>query len=548
MKFNFTIIHISLLVLLVSFQSFAQNGDKIEHREDKVMGRKLNGENVYILVGNVHFRQPKTIINCDSAIFYPNKNSLDGFGNVRIFDLVDSINITSKKLIYDGNERLAKIRENVIYRDDSIVLYTEHLDYDMINRSAKYFNGGKVVDDENTLTSTNGFYDTEADVVTFTNNVKVKNPEYVLEAEDLVYNLVTNIAVINSPNTITKQDGTVLHAKQGSEFNINQSNYTFDLSRIESESYILYADRIFFDDLRKHHVATGHVKLLGKENDVIVEGEQAHYWQSRGITLVFGHPVMKKHAQGDTLYLTADTLRSIDSQIPQERRMLGYHHVKFFKTGLRGKCDSLSYHLSDSIIYFYDDPILWNEENQITADSINVTINNGLIDEMITKRNSFIISEDSIKNYNQLKGRDMASKFTDNKLVSVDVYGNGESNYFAMEDNSDQLMGMNTIVCSTMKIRLKNNRVNNISYYTNPTGKFIPVHELKKGEKFLKGFDWRIEERPELWQILNMDEEEFKILYPHILKSKIKAPADSEIPKHIPAIINEERQKIESKN
>ena len=59
MKFNFTIIHISLLVLLVSFQSFAQNGDKIEHREDKVMGRKLNGENVYILVGNVHFRQPK---------------------------------------------------------------------------------------------------------------------------------------------------------------------------------------------------------------------------------------------------------------------------------------------------------------------------------------------------------------------------------------------------------------------------------------------------------------------------------------------------------
>ncbi len=513
MKFNYTILIISSLVLITVTQTLAQTNDKIEHSEDRLLGRRIKGENVNVLVGNVEFRQPKTIINCDSAIFYPNKNSLEAFGRVKIYDKVDSVTITSRKLTYDGNSRLAKIRENVVYKDDSVLLYTDHLDYDMINRSAKYFNGGRVVDQENTLTSTNGFYDTEANVLTFTNNVKVTNPEYILEGENLVYNLITNIAVINSPNTITRSDGTVLNAEQGSEFNINDYEYIFSVSEIETESYILSADRMFFDDLRDYYKAEGNVKLIGKENEVIVTGKEAYHQKPLGITVIYGDPIMKKNAQGDTLYLTADTLRSIDSEIPKDRRMLGYHNVKVYKTGLRGKADSLSYHLSDSLIYFYNDPILWNHETQITADSISVTINNGLLDELVTKRNSFIISEDSTKNYQQLKGRDMVSKFADNRIVSVDIYGNGESNYFELENNSEALMGMNNIICSTMKIRFKNNRVQTISYYTNPDGKFIPVHELREDEKFLAGFNWRIKERPELWQILDISQEEFEREY-----------------------------------
>ena len=37
---------------------------------------------------------------------------------------------------------------------------------------------------------------------------------------------------------------------------------------------------------------------------------------------------------------------------------------------MRGKCDSLVYSYADSTIRLYNDPILWSDENQLTADSI----------------------------------------------------------------------------------------------------------------------------------------------------------------------------------
>src|SRR5690606_12317363 len=159
------------------------------------------------------------------------------------------------------------------------------------------------------------------------------------------------------------------------------------------------------------------------------------------------------------------------------------------------------------------DPVLWNEESQITADSIYVTIKDGWIDQMFTRKNSFIISEDSIQNYNQVKGRDMLAHFADNQLYLVDVNGNGESIYFALEENTNELMGMNKIICSDMKIRLVDNKVDNITSYTNPDGKFVPTHEIVDKEKQLSGFTWRIEERPELWQVLHMSKEEFLDMY-----------------------------------
>jgi lipopolysaccharide export system protein LptA len=62
---------------------------------------------------------------------------------------------------------------------------------------------------------------------------------------------------------------------------------------------------------------------------------------------------------------------------------------------LQGKADSLAYFLSDSSIIFYQDPILWNDGSQITADTIQILVNEGTIDRLNAKVNSFIISEDS---------------------------------------------------------------------------------------------------------------------------------------------------------
>jgi hypothetical protein len=58
------------------------------------------------------------------------------------------------------------------------------------------------------------------------------------------------------------------------------------------------------------------------------------------------------------------------------------------------------------------------------------------------------------------------------------------------------MMGMNRMLCSKMEIRFKDNKANTIRALTTPDAVFIPPHEIEEPDRRLKGFSWRINERP----------------------------------------------------
>src|SRR5687768_10098317 len=163
---------------------------------------------------------------------------------------------------------------------------------------------------------------------------------------------------------------------------------------------------------------------------------------------------------------------------------------------MQGIADSVEYLTEDSIRYFYNKPVLWSQGNQLTADSISMLIKNNAINKIFLKANAFVISTDTLLNYNQIKGRKMTAEIADSKIKRVLVEGNGESLYFALDEKNSILMGMNKIICSNIIIRFKEGRVNNLSFYVKPEANFIPPHELKKDQMTLKGYSWKIDERP----------------------------------------------------
>jgi hypothetical protein len=130
------------------------------------------------------------------------------------------------------------------------------------------------------------------------------------------------------------------------------------------------------------------------------------------------------------------------------------------------------------------------------ADSIHIQMANNRISKMFLKTNSFVISQDSLKNFNQIKGRRMTTYFAENKVSSVFVEGNAESLYFALDEGDSLVMGMNKMLCSKMDIRFKDNKVNTIKALTTPDAVFIPPHEIQEPDRRLKGFTWRIDEKP----------------------------------------------------
>ena len=484
-----------LLLLLIGKSGYAQEKIRIDSADALVGGKDKQGVAFQKLIGNVQLVQEDTRIYGDSVLLYRDRNVTEVFGKIVRIEKGDSITITGGRLLYDGNQKLAEMRNNVVYRDPSMTLYTDYLDFDMQRNLAYYYEGGRLVDTANVLTSRRGSYHTVTHLAAFKDSVLLDNPDYDLRSDTLEYNTETQIAYTRGPTVIVSNEGDIANAEAGTEFKTTEKQTVFNLGTIETEDYIIRADYLFLDDIRKQYVARQNVEMVAKDNDVIITGDTAIYQRELGRATVYGHALMKRVMELDTLFMTADTLVSVEDSIPANERILAYQRVKIFREDLQGIADSLAYHITDSTLYFYQDPVLWSQENQINADSIRMEIRGGKIDALYTVDNSFVVSQDTLKNYNQIKGRDMKASFRDGAISRVDVYGNGESIYYILENDS-LMVGMNRILSSDIRIDFVDNVLDMIRTRPKTEGSLIPPHEIEAENERLNGFEWRADRRP----------------------------------------------------
>jgi lipopolysaccharide export system protein LptA len=486
---------IILLFYTVLISGFAQNTVNLK-QADQLRGGVKDGERFDRVLGNVIFVQGRTTIYCDSALFYRSKNSVEAFGRVRITD-GDSVTITANRAEYDGNTRIAKLRNNVIFRKlATATLYTNFLDFDRIKNEAFYFNGGRLVDSINVLTSRKGYYAVNSNMASFKTDVNVVNPDYTMKSDSLQYNSQSKVIYFRTETTVVdKENNTFVY--EGGEYDTKIKQSDLKQGQAESQSYTLTGKKLSLDDRLKIYRVKGNVVMTHKEENLAIYGEDAVLDKRKNIAKVYTNAYLTKVTEeGDTLFMTADTLVSIDSDDPAKKRLLAYKNVKIFQRDIQGVADSLEYRQADSTMFFYGAPVLWTNGNQMTADSISMLIENNTISKIFLTSNAFVISIDTLKNFNQIKGRKMTALFRDKQLHRVIVQGNGESIYFALEDETNVLMGMNKILCSNITIRFEDSRVNNLSFYVKPDADFIPPHELKKDDMLLPGFSWKADVRP----------------------------------------------------
>ena len=499
------------LILLITTGSFAQRKVKLKHA-DSLTGSIRDGERFDRLIGNVVFIQNTTTIYCDSAHFFKTKNRIEAFGKVHIIE-GDSVDVTSQALTYDGNKKIAYLRKKVVFTKLGIAtLYTDFLDYDRQKNEARYFNGGKLVDTTNVLTSKKGYYDVATNLASFKSDVVGVNPDYTLTSDTLQYNSKTKIIYFKDETTIKDKEGAIAVYKSGF-YNTNKKLSALNLGEIETVEYKIKGDEYFIDDASKHYKAKGKVVMTSKEENMLIFGDDSFYNKKTGVSKVYGNAYVAKIDDDlDTLFIAADTLVAIESKDPNKKRLLAYNKVKIFKKDLQGVADSLVYITVDSTIHFYTAPALWSSGNQMTADSIRIRLKGKKIDKLFMVGNSFVVSQDSLSNFNQIKGRNMTTDFKGSSLNNVLVEGNAESLYYALEEKEVDMdsvkvkltitMGMNKMICSKMKIIFEDGKVNTVNAYVKPDAQFIPPHEIKEADRKLKGFVWREEQRPTREQVV----------------------------------------------
>ena len=494
MKAHRSLFLICFFFLILAHQSLGQRKITIRHTET-LEGGRIDGEKFDKFIGNVIFSQNDSWIYCDTAIFFKKRNTIEASGNVKI-TRGDSLIITARKLIYEGNSRVAKLRKNVVFtRLGLMTLYTNYLDFDRDSQVATYYNNGNLVDSTNQLTSNRGYYNVNTDVASFKGDVVGVNEDWTLRSDTLQYNASTKIIYFRDSTWVVDKEGNEFTYADGI-YDTNTEKSDLNQNLFETDEYILRADFLTLDEKREYYRAKGDVELVDKKNEIIVSGQSGEYWDKKQLAKVYDNALMRVISKSDTLYLSADTLISIDSKISADKRLLAFHNVRIYKNDLQGLCDSLVYVISDSTIFFYGNPILWNEGNQINADSINAIISDNSIDRMYLDVNSFVVSKDTMNNFNQIKGRRMIAYFKGNNIDKVDVFGNGESIFHAVDEEKNELTGVNKTVSATLTINFENQRAKNIIFYREAEASFIPPHELTDSVRKLKGFKWRENERP----------------------------------------------------
>ncbi len=470
---------------------------------DELRGGDFNGVKIRKLLGNVSFKQQDVLLYCDSAYQYTERNEIEAFSNVRIVQS-DTMTITGDHGYYNGNQRLARMTgQSVVMRDPRMTLTTTALDYDLTRKTAFYTVGGHLVDPKNTLDSQQGFYDTNSKVFVFKRDVHLVSLDEQGQATDLrndtlTFNTISKIAYFNGPTRIKSTQGD-LYAEKGTYNTVTRVSNFARKAQIDTPGYLLGGDVLVYDQVKLYGVATGHVSLISKKDNVVLRGDRGRYWRALGRTKIFGdRPVVRTISGKDTLYLAADTLLSVETRpgrAVQRPILYAWPRVQIFRGKMQGRCDSLTYDRQDSIIYLNRDPVVWQARNQLTSDSMNLRFTHGQLARANLFSNAFAIQEDTVQDYNQVKGRNMVAYFRRGQMARIDVLGNAESLYFTLDGDS-AMSGLNKSVSATMQARFADNKIKQLSLLTNPEASYTPVHEIKPGSKELKGFKWRAAERP----------------------------------------------------
>jgi lipopolysaccharide export system protein LptA len=484
------------------------NGKKVEILSADSLGSIKEGEvEIRTLYNNVKLRQEDINIYCSRASMNGLTGVVEAYGKVRIVK-GDSITVLSDTAIYYSFVKQAKLNGKVSMNDKIMTLTTKRLDYDMANGLAYYTEKGKIVDKENTLTSKEGYYNTRTKEFNYKRNVKLvgkaenKKP-FNLSADSLRYITSTKIAYFIAPTRIVSEKDTMFATKGWYDTKI-KSLFLTSRSTARNEEYDMVGDTVYYDRITQKGVMYGNAKIISRKDSIVITGDYGYYAGKEGISRMIGKKALLRNIiNKDTLYVSADTLLSVENKEQKTRKLYAYKHVLIYKKDLQGKCDSLIYNTQDSTISFYKKPILWNDGNQSEADSIIVQMINNKIRMMNMKGKSFVISTDSLGNYNQVKGRKITANFTTlSKLDRVFVEGNGESIFFALDDKQ-KMVGMNRVQCSKLTLYFKDSKAQRSTFVGKPDAEFMPPKKITEDNKHLQGFRWRANEKPTQVQVLN---------------------------------------------
>lgn len=462
-----------------------------------------------VLNGHVKFRKGDMFMYCDSAHFYDKENRMNAFGNVRM-EQGDTLFVFSDVLYYDGNQEIARLRKvsnGVRLEHRTTTLFTDSLDYDLVANVGYYFNGGKITDDKNTLTSIYGQYAPDTKDTELLFDVTLTNEKFVMKTDTLLYNTDSHIADIVGATKIVSDSSTV-YTDRGWYNTTTDRSELYDRSLVVGkDGQTLTGDTLYYNRGEGYGEARGNMVMTDTTRKVILTGGYGYHNERRNESFATRRALAMEYSQGDTLFLHGDTIRTYLAVEDSSRMMVAYPNVRFFRRDVQGVCDSMTFQSRDSMVFMHRHPVLWNLERQISGNVIQIHLNDSTVDKAYLPEYGIMGEHVEDEFYNQLSGKEMIALFDGGDLRQLDVKGNVMAIMLPMEKDSTYNKLVNA-EGSFLKINLRDKQVEKLNMWPDVTGKVTPIFLAKRSQYYLKGFKWYDGIRPkDRYDLINIPDE-----------------------------------------
>ena len=289
--------------------------DYVEMKSDEGWQMEHNGRKIMVVVGNFAAHHNGTVITADSAVRYTERH-IECFGNVLINR--GTTYIYGDRAEYDGDSNEAKVFSKIVkVVDGDATLFTYNFSFNTKTSIGCYSGGGVLISGDNMLESDRGYIYSDDHEVICVERVQMRNKEYDMIADSVVYNTETNFAQFFTRTNIwnKSQDGNsenddYLYADRGSFDKATQ------LYKLTKNGYILTKDQELLCDSLDYYrdsdyvVLRRNIQIDDRTQKMMIFGDWGEYWKEPGNVFVTKQPSIISYdlSQGDSLFMRSDSM------------------------------------------------------------------------------------------------------------------------------------------------------------------------------------------------------------------------------------------------
>jgi lipopolysaccharide export system protein LptA len=475
--------------------------------------------------GNVIFKDKTAKLLTDSLDFDLN-TSVGKFWGGGTF-ITDSSTLTSERGVYYHNTNEAFFYENVHLKNPKFDLYADSMRYNTEEQIAYFITATKIVSGKDVIYTNSGYYNTKTNTAKFDGRTQMTSGTSTIEADTLYYDKAAGygeaIGNVIWEDT-TEQIVIVAHYAEYKD-SLSYVLATGDPLLIdvnEDDTTYMSADTLVTFKLPRYMAELEDDSLIVKDSlptnllptDTIVAVDSLNIIaQETPVNSVILKDTIFTNLLFDTLLIVQDSSILKDSI----RIFYAYYDAKILQGRMSGICDSFYYSTKDSIFRMHQQPTVWMDTTEFSGETILMEIKNKNVNRIVITQNAFIAHENGPDVYDQTSGKEIIGYLENNKLVRMEILGNGESIYF-IKDDSAAFVGGNQSVCSKMDIFMDTvkEEVNNILFVSKPEATFTPFELVNLASFRLPGFKWQFVLKPKKASDIARDAGLYKMYLNHI--------------------------------